>query len=262
VDTGAVDTSAADSGVTDAPSDVRLDSSPTDANVPWCSTQPGPLLFCDDFDEAPLFSGFDALNQMNCTAQLDPASYVSPSYSMNATSKQSMPTFNCGGIKSFPGQNGSLTGTTYNLSFDVQPLTVDKSASSDLVGAAIQLADAAGNTWFLQFEPTWDPGIGALTVYLSELAEFSDGGEVPRETIASAYLPLGAWTRVTLQLTVGPQNVPQTAQLFFGGTMVAGANLHPATTNPALSIIVGYSYVGPGNAPWSMLYDNVTFSAN
>jgi hypothetical protein len=78
----------------------------------------------------------------------------------------------------------------------------------------------------------------------------------------STDLPIQTWTRVTLELTVGPQNVPQTAQLFFGTSMVAVAKLHPATTNPTASFFLGFSYEGLQNVPWWMLYDNVTFSAN
>jgi hypothetical protein len=267
VDSPAVDTSTADSSVTDAAAADTAASgvdsaSPTDGGAGWCASQPGPLLFCDDFDEGPLLSGFDALDQMNCTAQLDPALYVSPSYSMSATSQQSMQTFNCGGIKVFPGPIGGLTGTTYKLAFDVRPLSVDTSAQSDTVAAVIRLTDSAGTLWALQFEPMWDTTNGVLSVDLSEDTEFVDGGEQFQHTIASGDLPLSTFTRVTLSLTVGPQNVPQTAQLFFGGVMVAAANLHPTTSNPTVSFLLGFSYVGPQNAPWSMLYDNVTFSAN
>jgi hypothetical protein len=231
----------------------------SDANQPWCTTQPGPFVFCDDFDEAPLIFGFDAVNQMNCTAVLQSGTAVSAPDAMNATSTTNVQTFNCGGLKVFPGLGA--TATSYMLSFDIDPLTVDKSNASDAVVAVIQLSDTTGAIWSLQFEPVWDSANHHLSVYLSEDGETVDAGEQFHSTIASASLPMTAWTRVSLALTVGPQNVPQTGQLFFNGTMIAAANLHPATTNPTVSVVLGYSYVAPNNASWSMLYDNVTFSA-
>jgi hypothetical protein len=276
VDSQAPEASAVDSSVSDSGADAAPDASgndsappdasgndsaPPDAKTSWCGSQPGPLLFCDDFDESPLISGFDAVNQMNCTAQLQAGVYVSSPYAMNAMSKASMQTFDCGGIKTFPGQGAA--GATYKLAFDVQPLTADYSAQSDAVAAVIRLTDPDGTLWALQFEPVWDTTSGVLSVQLSEDTQFADGApERFNYTVASADLPFAAWTRVTLQLTVGPQNVPQTAQLFFGTTMIAAATLHPTTTNPTLSLLLGFSYVGPQNAAWSMLYDNVTFSAN
>jgi hypothetical protein len=261
-DSGNPDSRASDSGAADVAPDVsELDAgdASSDANQPWCATQPGPFLFCDDFDEAPLIVGFDAVNQMNCTAVLQSGTAVSAPDAMNATSTANVQTYNCGGLKTFPGQGAAAT--SYMLSFDIDPLTVDKSNVSDAVVAVIELIDAAGAIWSLQLEPVWDGANHHLSVYLSEDGETVDAGEQFHSTIAGATLPLTSWTRVSLELTVGPRNVTQTGQLFFNGTMIAAANLHPATTNPTVSFLLGYSYVAPNNASWSMLYDNVTFAA-
>jgi hypothetical protein len=218
------------------------------------------MLFCDDFDEAPLLSGFDAVDQMNCTVQLAPGQSVSPNNSMSASSRLMTQTFDCGGIKAFPGQGAA--GATYKLAFDVAPMSADYSAKSDAVVAVVRLSDNGGTIWSLQFELVWDTPSGTLSALLSEDAEFADGGETYHQTVASAALPLSRWTRVTLGLTVGPQNVPQTGQLYFGTSMVAAANLHPSTADPTVSFLLGFSYVAPQNSLWQVLYDDVTFSAN
>jgi hypothetical protein len=257
-DAGSRDSAAVE---TSSPADSSVDSAQaTDADGSWCGSQPGPLLFCDDFDEGLLVSRFDTVDQKNCTVQRQSGLDVSPPNSMSAMTQGSMQTLYCGASKAFPGQGAS--GATYKLAFDLQPVQADYSANSDAVVAAIRLSDAAGTVWSLQVEPAWDTTNGALTVYLSEDTELPDGGEHYYQTIASTDLPLQMWTRVTLELTVGPQNVPQTAQLFFGTSMIAAANLHPSTTNPTASFFLGFSYVPANNVPWWMLYDNVTFSAN
>jgi hypothetical protein len=158
----------------------------------------------------------------------------------------------------FPGVGA--TPTVYTYSFDVYPAQVDETTKSDAVVAVIQLSDSIGTLWGVQFELSWDTSRGLLGVFLSEDTEFPDGGESFHQTPATP-LPLATWTRVTLALTVGANNVPQTASLFYNGSVVATGTMHPTTTNGTVDFLLGYSYVGPGNGVWSLLYDNVTFSA-
>jgi hypothetical protein len=177
---------------------------------------------------------------------------------MRATSTANVQTFDCGGAKAFPGVGA--TPMVYSLAFDVYPVQVDKTTKSDLVAGVFELQDSTGSLWSVQFELTWDTGRGLLGAFLSEDSQLTDGGEIFHQTSASP-LPLNAWTRVTLALTVGAQNLPQSATLSYGGAVVASGLMHPTTTNPQMSVYVGYTYVGPANAAWSMLYDNVTVYA-
>jgi hypothetical protein len=250
---------------------MAADSSPADTGTPptdaakdapssWCATQPASLAFCDDFDENPLAFGFDALNSSNCTIALAPGVDTSPPNAMAAVSKTGLHTAACDGVKAFPAFGA--TPTTYTFAFDINPVAVDQSNSSDAVAAAIQLIDTAGVSWWLQFDLAWDTTGGLLAPSLDEVSDLTDGGETYYPNASAAPLPMNQWTRVTMTLTVGAHNVPQSATLSLGALQVASGTLHPTTTNPTVSLEIGYSYVAAGNASWSMLYDNVTFAAN
>jgi hypothetical protein len=230
-----------------------------DAPTGWCSSQPATLLFCDDFDESPIATGFDELTGTGCTWQLAPGTATSPPNAIQATSTAGIQTARCRAQKSFLGLGAS--GATYTLSFDVNPTQVDRSGTSDAVAAVIGLTDGTGTIWALQFELSWDTTNSWLGVNLSEDAELPDGGEQYHFAPAPIGLPLQAWTRVTLELTVDPQNVPRVGTLSFGTTEIVSVALHPATTNPVPGLLLGFDYVAARNSTWSVLYDNVTFAA-
>jgi hypothetical protein len=251
-DTGAdaTGTDADAGGITDAGSE---------APTGWCSGQPSSLLFCDDFDEAPIETGFDSLTGKNCTWQLAAGTATSSPNALNPASASGAQAARCRATRALPGAGAN--GGTYTLSFDVYPTQVDRTNTSDAVVAVVGLSDATGTIWSLQFELAWDKTNNWLGVNLSEDATLPDGGEQYHTTPAAIPLPLQTWTRVSLQLTVDPQNVPTVGTLSFGPTKLATATLHPATTNPTMSLILGFDYLASGNATWSILYDNVTFTA-
>ncbi len=264
VDSSAVDSSAPDSGGKDSSAVDSADaggpiSDAGDAASGWCAMQSPSHLFCDDFDEAPLLTGFDAVVASQCAVLLATGNATSAPHAMSAASTAGMQTFNCGATKAYPGLG--VAPTTYTLAFDVYVAQADEGNASDAVAAVIVLRDAAGNMWSLQFELTWDTAAHDLGVVLSEDAEFPDGGEAFHETNTFVPLPLATWTRITLQAVMGAQNVPHTGNLFMAGTLVATAALHPTTTNPTLDFTLGYTYIGPQNGSWSLLYDDLTFDA-
>jgi hypothetical protein len=272
-DSAVVDSSSADITVADSPADtLTADSSPADTGTPpadasgdapssWCATQPASLAFCDDFDEHPLGYGFDAVGMSACTIGLASAVATSPPYSMSAISTANLHTSNCDGVKAFPTLGA--TATTYTLSFDINPAQVDRSSASDAVAASIQLADTTGVYWWLQLDLAWDAAGGLLMPSLDEVSDLLDGGENYFPHNSSAPLPMNQWTRVTMTLTVGAHNVPQSATLLLGSLQIASAaTLHPTTSNPTVALMIGYSYVAVANASWSTFYDNVTFAAN
>jgi hypothetical protein len=185
---------------------------------------------------------------------------TSPPNAMSAVSNASLTTAGCEGVKTFPSLGA--TPTTYTLAFDVYPVQVDHSNNSEAVAAAISLIDGAGVYWWLQFDLTWATSPGLLMPNLDEVSDLLDGGEPVFTNSSSTPLPMSQWTRVTMTLTVGAHNVPQSATLSLGSSRVVSATLHPTTTNPTVALELGYSYVAPGNTSWSILYDNVTFAAN
>jgi hypothetical protein len=271
-DSSVVDSTVAETAVADSPADtMAADSSPADTGTPptdaakdapssWCATQPASLAFCDDFDENPLPYGFDAVASNHCTIGLAAGNDTSPPNAMSAVSTPGFTTAGCEGVKAFPSLG--VTPTTYTLAFDVYPAQVDHSNSSEAVAAAIGLIDSAGVYWWLQFDLTWVTSPGELIPNLDEVSDLLDGGEPVYTNSSVSPLPLNQWTRVTMTLTVGAHNVPQSGTLSLGPSQVVSAALHPTTTNPTVSLDLGYSYVAPGNTSWSILYDNVTFAAN
>jgi hypothetical protein len=263
-DSSVVDSSVADSTVADSSSadtGVPPTDAPIDAPSSWCASQPATLAFCDDFDENPLPVGFDGIDTNNCTLQLATGNDTSPPKAMSAVSENNLPSSGCEGVKAFPSLGA--TATTYTLAFDIYPLQADRSINSDAVAASIQLSDAAGVLWWLQFDLAWNSVDSVLTPSLDMDSDLADGGERYAQNAASAPLPMNQWSRVTMTLSVGAHNVPQSATLSLGSRQVASTStLLQTTSNPTVALTIGYSYVSTGNASWSMLYDNVTFAAN
>jgi hypothetical protein len=225
-------------------------------------------LFYDDFDEPPsdpadaaaLNAPWDQVTSLGAKASRNGAVSFSPPYAMLVQTVASAHEVDCAGYKSFP--TAATTGT-YDLAFEIYVETADTTASSDAVLTAFELLDGAGTRWALQLEVS--ETAGTPTVDFSENGTASDGGPLPfRDHLASAPLPIGAWTLVTMEVNVtdadGPTASANTATLSFGSTVVATASLQVGTVNGTPEILVGVTYVQPASPAWTVRYDNVSLT--
>ncbi len=96
---------------------------------------------------------------------------------------------------------------------------------------------------------------GAFNVLLTEDAS---GNEVTHA--ASQTLPMHAWTRVAIGITlpVGT-NGATPATLSFNGTEVVNARVHRWVRDPIPEILVGVTFATPTAGGWAVRYDDVTF---
>jgi hypothetical protein len=103
----------------------------------------------------------------------------------------------------------------------------------------------------------YDSVAGALDVLFSQNGSVAPDASTKYLSSDAGTLPIGAWTRVTMEVTIGP---PYLAALHFGTTEVAkiavtpqmGAGQHP-------EILVGGTYAQTSPDPWVVRYDDVVF---
>ena len=182
--------------------------------------------------------------------------FTSPSLSMLVASEANQPSIDLCGYKSFT--TSPSPGQELVLAFDLYVVAADTvTASSDAILAAIELIDSQGDRWALQFEVS-SGDAGTLGVNLSENA--SQIGDAAKSVYTphpvAAPLPIGAWTRVTIGVTVGTQ---YSASLQFGNTNFAVA-VSPYVMAGALpEILVGGAFAERSPQGWSVGYDDVTF---
>jgi hypothetical protein len=247
-----------DSGDASTGSETGSDSARL-VDAGWCATQTG-VIYCADFDEGPLASNFDTITSKGGAATLDTGNPLSAPNVMLVQTSTGAQTVDVAGYHAFP----SLTlasGMVLTASADIRVEQVDQTNKSDAVPFEIQLYDPFRTDWELELELVWNAGAGALDVNLVENADLPDGGNPWYSTAGSAKIPLDTWKRVTIELTLGPAALPISARLLLDGTVIATvAKLHPATVGATAEVIVGTSWVNPGNAAWNMRFDDVTFA--
>lgn len=221
---------------------------------------PAPL-FCDDFDEGALAASWDQVSGTNGHASLDSTYSVSPPNAMlsSVTAKASS-SVDVAGYKTFAAKE-NVSGT-YTLAFDVRVDAADTSSASDGVLAAILLYDAqsSSNVWALELEVSY--ASGNVSASLTEDGSSSTGSTTDYvQHGASASLPMGAWTRVSLVLALTASSSSAPASMSFGGTQVASATVDvTTTTDPVPEIIIGPTYASSASNGWLVRYDNVTFN--
>jgi len=251
-DAGTIEASSpADGGGDDATSPIdALPKVAPDASQ-WCVTQPSP--FCDDFDEDPLAQGWDEVAAQHGAIALDDGSYATPARSALAQ-VDALPAGGSAYARLAKRVAQITTDMTY--AFDVRLDAVDPSAP--VVVAAIGLADSRGVT----FE-TVDVWLGATSSSVDEYASDGDGGVLTRSH-PFAPVPLGAWTRIALELTL-PLDAGLGAGLL---TVHVGGDATPPVVDraPMLdvsqpgfpAVYLGVVAAGP-STPAAVRYDDVTF---
>ena len=159
------------------------------------------------------------------------------------------------GYKAF--KSAKTTGVL-TLAFDlyvVQPDTT--AATSDAVLAAIELLDSTGSRWALELEVVYSSVLGGLAVSFSENESFGkDAATTYTAHPAKGTLPIGAWTHVAMEASIGATAV---ATLRFGTQAVAQPAITPDTVNGYPQILVGGTFAEKSAQGWTVRYDNVTF---
>ncbi|MGO8999437.1 MAG: hypothetical protein ACLQVI_39430 [Polyangiaceae bacterium] len=258
---------AGDSGEDAALEAASNDSGPLDATPDgppsaYCASFSPQSLFCDDFDEdtqdaAALAAPWDQVTGVGGTVTRSGGIFTSPTLAMLVTTKAGAASIDLCGYKSFTAV--PKVGEELSLAFDLYVVQADTTTSSDAVLAAIELIDALGDRWALQLELTYD-GI-ALDVNFSENdSVVGDASTTYTSHPVATRFPIGAWTRVTMEVTVGP---PFTATLSFGSTAVAKqVPVTPHTISGHPEILVGGTYAQQSTEGWIVRYDDVTFDVD
>jgi hypothetical protein len=236
------------------------------APASFCASLSPKPLFCQDFDRAPLaMEGWDEITGVGGSSSLSGSEFVSAPSALQVQSGalSRNATVDVAAYKAFAAL--AATPAVFTFSLDLRVDLYDSSRSSDAVLCAFVLKDAAGTVWSLQLAATYD-GTN-LSVDFAEDAVPSGGGpEVYASHPASKTLPLAAWTRVTMEVTLHETNGPaaatrNTARLLFGSVEVANVALHVLAVDGTPEIVVGYEWITPPSPPWSSLYDDVTFDS-
>jgi hypothetical protein len=241
---------APDSGTTTQDSSTGDEPPPP---VGFCAGLTPAPLFCDDFDEPGALSApYDQLLTGGGAASSDGTYYVSSPHSLltSVTANEAAANVDVAGYKSFTSKQGAAG--TYTLSFDIRIDASDTTTNSDAVLGAIQLWNGSA-AWDLELEVAY--GNGSFTAWLTE-----NGGSDYAQHAASKTLPSGAWTRVSIGITLPADSSGMAAAtMSFGGTQVASSMVHVETSNPIPELIVGPTYASPSTGGWAVRYDNVTF---
>jgi hypothetical protein len=232
--------------------------------APFCASQSPAPTFCDDFDENPLDAAaftapWDQVTQTGGSVVRSGGIVTSPPLAMLSTATSPVTqSIDLAAYKVFP----ALTKLSdLNLAFDVYVASADKTNKSDAVLAAIELVGAFGERWALELEVSYEAvdGGGALDVLFSENRDPVDGGGSGYSSHAVAQkLPLGAWTRVTMDATASPTGAT-TIALHFGATEVAKYAITVDLLDGQPEILVGLTYASESSEGWAARYDDVTF---
>ena len=228
---------------------------------PYCLTLGPSPLFCDDFDEYPLdaaalASPWDQMTGLGGTVVRDGKAFTSAPLAMLVTSTAGVAAIDLCGYKAF---KAAKTSGQYTLAFDLDVEQADTTqGTSDAILAAIELLDSTGSRWALQLEVSYDATLGALAVNLSENESFGkDAATTYTGHAAKGTLPVGGWTHVTIDATIGTSSV---GALHFGTQEVAKPTITPDTVNGYPQILVGGTYAEKSAKGWTVRYDNVTFN--
>ncbi len=121
------------------------------APPPYCASLSTAPLFCDDFDEGAIATGWDQVTGMSGTVALDGTYFTSPPKAMLVSVNASAPEGNIdlAGYKSFAAKQG--VAGTYTVAFDLRIDAADTSSASDSVLGAIQLYNGS-SMWDIEVE--------------------------------------------------------------------------------------------------------------
>jgi hypothetical protein len=247
LDAGAGGDDAEDAPAADTAADTGADTSPSH----WCDDHPHP--FCDDFDEAPLVAGWDSVATQSGTVGLDDAEYTSPPRSFLATVTPLAA--GGGGVARLSKRTLELVSSIL-VAYDVRPEAIDPAATLGV--SAIQLSDGQG-----ALVETINVVLTTGGASIEDIGTASDGGVYVGSLPIAPALPLGAWTRVSLDVEL-PWDAgvgAGTITVSLGENVVLDhARLAPSS-QPGLVVIFLGLVAGSSSATSAVRYDDLTFDA-
>jgi hypothetical protein len=227
--------------------DGAADTSPSH----WCDDHPH--AFCDDFDENPLLAGWDSFATKSGAVGLDNAEHTSPPRSFLATVTPLGA--GAGGVARLGKRTLELVSSVL-VAYDVRPEAVDPAATLGV--SAIQLSDAQG-----ALVETIDVLLTTGGASIEDIGTASDGGVYVGSLPIAPALPLGAWTRVSLDVEL-PRDAgvgAGTITVSLGQNVVLDhARLAPSS-QPGVAVIFVGLVAGSSSATSAVRYDDVTFDA-
>jgi hypothetical protein len=267
---GSVNDTSVQADAGDAGRDTGRDTGPV-VTTGFCATYARPeagFFFCDDFDEHGLPGAWPTWGASGGTIVETDASAFSVPNSVVATTQ---PLTNGEAVdvslRTFEGV--PVTPATLTLSFYVEPLQIDATASAADVLAAIDFLDGTGDRYSIGLAINVANGEPALA--LGEQYAVGDPDGAP-PTFVNHPLPpteplaMNAWSLVTIELDWGPSSLQGSVTVNGALELPANPLTMPSSFTPTrLQVGIGTTFVteyASSLSPvWSVRYDNVVFSA-
>jgi hypothetical protein len=226
----------------------------------FCMTRSPQPLFCSDFDEGSSSAAwsYSHMTRGNITAVTDEFRSYPAAMKAQSEATQTGPVVNVAVYKAY-----SLAGQTFSGTVDVD-LRVDQADSGCAQAVIAQIGFSNGSSdYWVQLVVTSSGG-GPLVCSVNEVGS---GGFLASHGVTKASLDMATWTHVTLSVTApldGTNGGKGTAALAFNGTDIVPGTI-PITV-PAQrqeqTLGVGITWASIPSAGWTVVYDNVVFSAS
>jgi len=140
------------------------------------------------------------------------------------------------------------------VEISIMPVQLDPTPSAAIAIFGLDFFDASGNRDTPQL--TLVQRQSAATLDFGEQSGFADGGSAYRGRTLPPALPVGAWTRVTIDFA-GLGGAAPDARIAFDGTLVADIPLNAKLSATMIQLGVGTAFVTEPSAGWQVRFDDV-----
>jgi hypothetical protein len=225
---------------------------------PFCASQSPRPLFCEDFDEDSVSSGWSSLHSVGGSVSLDTLEFRTPPGAMSAQSGVAAN----GGIDVAAYRSFALAGaSTFSCTLDLD-LRVDNAdgAGGFAVLEQLGLSDGSGGDYFVQLVANSHGG-APLTLSINEVLFGAGGNGQPTIHPLAPTIALGSWTHVTFAVVAPFGGGTGAATIAFDGAASTTTPIAVGVKNFTEVLGVGLTFVRTPSNGWTAIYDDVTFDA-
>jgi len=218
----------------------------------YCAALGPQPLFCADFDEGSVGSGWSHVDQTNGALALDTDEFESAPAAVVVHS----PAVMAGTVDVAMYRAFSLTGQTFQGSIDLD-MRVDRADSNGGVAVLAQVGlEQVGTSYVVQLVAMSQANVLSFTI-----SEVSTAAPLPVMHPVQPTIGLATWTHVTLTVQTPFSGGPATATLSFDGQQVASAPINVPVANFTQTFGVGITYAQTPSTGWTVVFDDVIFNA-
>jgi hypothetical protein len=235
---------------TDAAPDVIATDASDAGDGGFCATLSPKPLFCQDFDEGPVATGWDNINANVGTVDVSSAQSVSPPKSLLATFPSATNLYVFDYVaKNFKAPIGNAT-----LEFDLDMDTIDPSQQYTKVVEFVFSGNTPNYILYLQITDS-------TTLSMVYQQPTSDGGVTFGDYGGTQLPPLGKWTHVKIDLFKSTtDSSTAAADLFIDGNVaLTSFPLGSSAAFGDVALRIGLPGVSVPTTAWKVYIDNVTF---